>query len=186
VSADRWHGMRLPPVGVLILGTAPRRPSSVSGAVITRATSGPGKLSRWSSAGTKSSAACAGRWDLLTVGVSVFHPDRGRFRMGVSIRHPQRSPPCGQRAVWWPAEYYIRGICPKCPDRNAEETAAVYYRGKSDPPVLQPDTQFPSSERPRSHCGPKPSATDCRVIVVMNAIAVAILLIDLGQYLLGT
>jgi len=122
VSADRWHGMRLPPVGVLILGTAPRRPSSVSGAVITRATSGPGKLSRWSSAGTKSSAACAGRWDLLTVGVSVFHPDRGRFRMGVSIRHPQRSPPCGQRAVWWPAEYYIRGIGPKCPDRNAKKS----------------------------------------------------------------
>ena len=28
--------------------------------------------------------------------------------MVVSFRHPQRCPPCGRRAVWWPFGYYIR------------------------------------------------------------------------------
>ena len=40
-----------------------------------------------------------------------------RFRMVVSVRHPQRSPPSGRRAVRWASGYYIRRMWPKCPER---------------------------------------------------------------------
>src|SRR5580704_622551 len=35
--------------------------------------------------------------------------------MGVSFRHPQRSPLGGGRAVWWVSGYYIRGMLEECP-----------------------------------------------------------------------
>jgi hypothetical protein len=37
--------------------------------------------------------------------------------MGVSLRHPQRSPPCGRSAVWWASRYYIRRMLRNCPAR---------------------------------------------------------------------